>query len=39
MKEHLGGESRLVIFPGCGHGLFLEDPEKFNRELKDFLKD
>lgn len=37
MKEHLGGESRLVIFPGCGHGLFLEDPEKFNRELASFL--
>ena len=38
MKEHLGGESKLVIFPGCGHGLFLEDPEKFNKELGDFLK-
>ena len=37
MKENLGGESKLVIFPGCGHGLFLEDPEKFNRELEDFL--
>lgn len=38
MKENLGGESKLVIFPGCGHGLFLEDPEKFNKELGDFLK-
>lgn len=39
MKEHLGGESKLVIFPGCGHGLFLEDPEKFNTELADFIKE
>lgn len=38
MKEHLGGESKIVIFPGCGHGLFLEDPEKYNRELSEFLK-
>lgn len=38
MRDNLGGESKLVIFPGCGHGLFLEDPETFNRELADFLK-
>lgn len=38
MKERLGGESRLVIFPGCGHGLFLENPKKFNAELADFLR-
>lgn len=38
MRDNLGGESKLVIFPGCGHGLFLEDPEKFNKELADFLK-
>lgn len=38
MQANLGGESKLVIFPGCGHGLFLEDPQKFNRELAAFLQ-
>ena len=39
MRENLGGDSKLVIFPGCGHGLFLEDPEKFNSELAQFLEE
>lgn len=38
MRDNLGGESKLVLFPGCGHGLFLEDPEKFNKELSEFLR-
>jgi pimeloyl-ACP methyl ester carboxylesterase len=29
--------SKLVIFPGCGHGLFMDDPAKFNAELGAFL--
>jgi pimeloyl-ACP methyl ester carboxylesterase len=31
--------SKLVIFPGCGHGLFMDDPVKFNSELETFLKE
>ena len=31
-------DSKLVSFPGCGHALQLQDPEKFNRELIRFLK-
>ena len=38
MKDHIGDNSRLVIFHECGHCLFLEDPEKFNRELDMFLR-
>lgn len=30
-------QSKLVSFPGCGHGLHMEDPEKFNAELENFL--
>jgi pimeloyl-ACP methyl ester carboxylesterase len=29
--------SKLVIFPECGHGIFLDDPVKFNAELEAFL--
>ncbi|MDR1028590.1 MAG: alpha/beta hydrolase [Clostridiales Family XIII bacterium] len=29
--------SKLVLFPGCGHGLFMDDPDKFNAELETFL--
>lgn len=29
--------SKLVSFPHCGHALQLEDPEKFNKELSDFI--
>lgn len=38
MKDHIGDNSRLIIFPECGHCLFLEAPEKFNRELDMFLR-
>jgi pimeloyl-ACP methyl ester carboxylesterase len=30
-------DSKLVIFPDCGHGLFMDDPVKFNAELETFL--
>jgi len=29
--------SRLVSFPGCGHAPHIQDPERFNRILDDFL--
>jgi len=29
--------SKLVGFEKCGHGLQLEDSDKFNKELKDFI--
>ncbi|MDR1246701.1 MAG: alpha/beta hydrolase [Clostridiales Family XIII bacterium] len=29
--------SKLVVFPDCGHGLFMDDPVKFNTELETFL--
>jgi pimeloyl-ACP methyl ester carboxylesterase len=29
--------SKLVIFPDCGHGLFMDDPVTFNAELETFL--
>lgn len=29
--------SQLIAFPGCGHGLHLEEPDKFNRVLINFL--
>ncbi len=31
--------STLVMYEDCGHSLFLEDPEKFNREYIKFLKE
>ncbi|MDR1573380.1 MAG: alpha/beta hydrolase [Clostridiales Family XIII bacterium] len=36
MKENIKN-SKLVIFPGCGHGLFFDNPDKFNTELDTFL--
>lgn len=29
--------STLDAFPGCGHALFFEDPDKFNKDLVEFL--
>ncbi|MDR2132168.1 MAG: alpha/beta hydrolase [Clostridiales Family XIII bacterium] len=29
--------SKLVLFPGCGHGPFLDAPDAFNAELEAFL--
>ena len=39
-SEYLGSkikDSKVVGFPKCGHGLMLEEPEKFNREVIDFI--
>jgi len=30
-------DSKMVGFPNCGHGLQLEDADKFNKEVKDFI--
>ena len=37
MEEHIANAT-LDIFPGCGHGLFFEDYEKFNKDYAEFLK-
>lgn len=29
--------ARIEVFPGSGHAVFLDDPERFNRALTDFL--
>ena len=31
--------SRLVVLPGLGHECYLEDPEHFNTEVRDFLRE
>lgn len=36
MQENIPNAT-LDIFPGCGHGLFLENPEKFNTDYGQFL--
>jgi pimeloyl-ACP methyl ester carboxylesterase len=36
MAEHIKN-SKLVLFPGCGHALIAEDADKFNAELDAFL--
>lgn len=36
MKEHIPNAT-LDIFPGCGHALFVENPEKFNSDYGAFL--
>jgi non-heme chloroperoxidase len=38
LKLKLGDEVRLERFEGDGHALFVDDPEKFNRVLEDFLR-
>ncbi len=30
-------KARIEVFPGSGHALFLDDPERFNRVLADFI--
>ena len=30
-------DAKLVSFPKCGHGLHMEDPDKFNKEVMDFI--
>ena len=31
-------DARAIAFDGCGHALHIQDPEKFNRVLIDFLR-
>lgn len=38
LKSKLGDKVRLEKFDGDGHALFVDDPEKFNQVLADFLK-
>jgi pimeloyl-ACP methyl ester carboxylesterase len=37
LKSKLGDKVRLESFDGDGHALFVDDPEKFNRVLEEFL--
>lgn len=30
--------AQLKLYPGCGHSPFWEDPQQFNRDLRDFVK-
>ena len=38
LKSKLGDKLRLERFEGDGHALFVDDPEKFNRVLVEFLQ-
>ena len=38
LKSKLGDKVRLERFDGDGHALFVDDPDKFNRVLDDFIK-
>jgi len=38
LKAKLGDKVRLERFDGDGHALFVDDPEKFNRVLEDFVQ-
>jgi microsomal epoxide hydrolase len=38
LKAKLGDKLRLERFEGDGHALFVDDPEKFNRVLEEFIK-
>jgi non-heme chloroperoxidase len=38
LKSKLGEQARLERFEGDGHALFVDDPEKFNRVLEEFLR-
>jgi microsomal epoxide hydrolase len=38
LKSKLGDKLRLERFDGDGHALFVDDPEKFNHALADFMK-
>ena len=38
LQLKLGDKLRLEKFEGDGHALFVDDPEKFNHVLEDFLK-
>jgi non-heme chloroperoxidase len=38
LKSKLGDKVRLERFDGDGHALFVDDPDKFNRVLDEFVK-
>ena len=38
LMAKLGDRVRLERFEGDGHALFVDDPEKFNRVVADFVK-
>ena len=38
LKAKLGDKVRLERFDGDGHALFVDDPEKFNHVLGEFLQ-
>ena len=38
LKERLGDKLQLARFDGDGHALFVDDPEKFNAALDQFVK-
>jgi non-heme chloroperoxidase len=38
LKSKLGDKVQLERFDGDGHALFVDDPEKFNHVLEEFLK-
>jgi microsomal epoxide hydrolase len=38
LKSKLGDKLRLERFDGDGHALFVDDPEKFNQVLEEFLQ-
>jgi microsomal epoxide hydrolase len=37
LRERLGDKVRLVRFDGDGHALFVDDPEKFNHMIEEFV--
>jgi microsomal epoxide hydrolase len=38
LQSKLGDKLRLVRFDGDGHALFVDDPEKFNHVLEEFVR-
>jgi|ERR1700733_7861561 non-heme chloroperoxidase len=38
LKLKLGDKLRLQLFDGDGHALFVDDPEKFNHVVEDFIQ-
>jgi pimeloyl-ACP methyl ester carboxylesterase len=38
VKSKLGDKVRLERFDGDGHALFVDDPEKFNRVVEEFVQ-
>ena len=38
LKAKLGDRVRFELFDGDGHALFVDDPEKFNRVVDDFVQ-